>query len=362
MHNTAHARIDLAALRHNLTLVRSLCPTSKVMAMVKADAYGHGLIPVATALRDADGLAVARLDEALQLRRAGVTTRILLLGSLLDTDDLALCALQNIDVTAHDIATVQRIAANTRRGALRVWLKLDSGMHRLGLSPAEFAGADRLLRDAPGITELLHLTHLSSADDLTADTTEQQLATFAAARDTADIARTATAASVANSAALIARAAARSEWVRPGIMLYGENPLATTHALPLRPVMTLSTHVIALRRLPAGAAVGYNGIWTSARDSIVATLGIGYGDGYPRHAKNGTPVWIDGRCAPLVGRVSMDSISIDVTDCNAVAVGDKAQLWGPQLSASTVAAFADTISYELFTSIGSRVPRQYVGD
>ncbi|HSB95202.1 MAG TPA: alanine racemase, partial [Spongiibacteraceae bacterium] len=348
-------------LRHNLTLVRSLCPTSKVMAMVKADAYGHGLLPVAAALRDADGLAVARLDEALQLRRAGITTRILLLGSLLDTDDLALCAQQNIDVTAHDMATVQRIAANARRETLRVWLKLDSGMHRLGLAPAEFAIADRLLRNTPGITELLHLTHLSSADDLTVDTTERQLSAFTTAHDAADIAR-ATAASVANSAALIARANARSEWVRPGIMLYGENPLALTHALPLRPVMTLNTHVIALRRLPAGAAVGYNGTWTSARESVIATLGIGYGDGYPRHAKNGTPVWIDGRIVPLVGRVSMDSISIDVTDCNAVAVGDEAQLWGPQLSASTVATFAETISYELFTSIGSRVPRTYVGD
>jgi alanine racemase len=355
MHNTAHARIDLAALRHNLALVRSLCPTSKVMAMVKADAYGHGLVPVAHALGDADGLAVARLDEALQLRGAGIALRILLLGSLLDNDDLALCSLHNIDVTAHDMATVRRIAANTQRGPLRVWLKLDSGMHRLGLTPEEFGAADRLLREAKGIAELLHFTHLSSAENLSAAITDTQLETFAAAHD-----RAMSASSIANSAALITRDAARCEWVRPGIMLYGENPVAATHVLPLRPVMTLSAHVIALRRIAPGAAVGYNGTWISARDSVIATLGIGYGDGYPRHAKSGTPVWINGQCAPLVGRVSMDSISIDVTDCDAVAVGDEAQLWGPRLSASTVATFAETISYELFTSIGSRVPRIYV--
>jgi alanine racemase len=358
MHNTVQARIDLAALRHNLAQVRHLCPTSQVMAMVKADAYGHGLLPVAKALHDADGLAVARLDEALQLRRAGIGQRILLLGSLLDRDDLTLCSAQNIDVTVHDLDTVQRIVDHAQRAPLRVWLKLDSGMHRLGLDPDEFTQADRLLRAAPGIRELLHLTHLSSADDLANTATDTQLATFSAARS----ADGSSAPSIANSAAIIARAGAGSAWVRPGIMLYGENPLAASHPVPLRPVMSLRSVVIALRELPAGAAIGYNGTWTSARASVIATLGIGYGDGYPRHARSGTPVWINGRCAPLVGRVSMDSIAVDVTDCDRVAIGDEAQLWGPELSASTVAKFAETISYELFTSITARVPRIYVDD
>lgn len=356
MHNTVQARIDLAALRHNLAQVRTLCPTSQVMAMVKADAYGHGLIQVAKALRAADGLAVARLDEALQLRRAGIGQRILLLGTLLDRDDLTLCSAQNIDVTAHDIDTVQRIVDNAQRAPLRVWLKLDSGMHRLGLDPEEFGQADRLLRAAPGIVELLHLTHMSSADDLAAPATDAQLAAFRAARRPDD----SSAASIANSATIIARAGAGSSWVRPGIMLYGENPLAESHPLPLQPVMTLRTYVLALHELPAGAAVGYNGTWTTARPSTIATLGIGYGDGYPRHARSGTPVWINDACAPLVGRVSMDSITVDVTECGRVAVGDEAQLWGPQLSASDVAKFAGTISYELFTSITARVPRVYI--
>ena len=356
MHNTVHARIDLAALRHNLAQVRALCPSSQVMAMVKADAYGHGLVPVAKALRAADGLAVARLDEALQLRRAGIGQRILLLGTLLDRDDLALCSAQNIDVTAHDSDTVQRIVDNLQRAPLRVWLKLDSGMHRLGLDPEEFAQADRLLRAAPGLRELVHLTHMSSADDLAAGATDAQLAAFQAARQSG----AASIASIANSATIIARAGAGSAWVRPGIMLYGQNPLEQSHPLPLRPVMTLNSHVLALHELPAGAAIGYNGTWTTARPSIIATVGIGYGDGYPRHARSGTPVWIGGRCAPLVGRVSMDSITVDVTDCGRVAVGDEAQLWGAELSASAVAKFADTISYELFTSVTGRVPRIYV--
>lgn len=358
MHNTVQARIDLAALRHNLAQVRSLCPSSQVMAMVKADAYGHGLIPMAKALRDADGLAVARLGEALQLRRAGIGQRILLLGTLLDSDDLVLCAAQNIDVTAHDLDTVQRIVDNAQRAPLRVWLKLDSGMHRLGLAPAEFTQADQLLRAVPGIREVLHLTHMSSADDLADGATDTQLATFSAAHRTDGNSPT----SIANSATIIARAGAGSAWVRPGIMLYGENPLAATHPVPLRPVMSLRSHVIAVRELPAGAAIGYNGTWTTARPSVIATLGIGYGDGYPRHARSGTPVWINDRCAPLVGRVSMDSIAVDVTDCERVTIGDEAQLWGPQLSASTVAKFADTISYELFTSITARVPRVYVDE
>jgi alanine racemase len=248
-----------------------------------------------------------------------------------------------------------RIANNIQRAPLRVWLKLDSGMHRLGLTPDEFAGADRILRSAPGVAELLHLTHLSSAEDLTSPATRQQIRVFDAAHN----ALSDSAASAANSAALITQAVTHCEWVRPGIMLYGENPVAAMRALPLRPVMTLTANVIALRQLASGEAVGYNGTWTSARPSMIATIGIGYGDGYPRHAKNGTPVWINGQVALLAGRVSMDLITVDVTDCNHVAIGDEVQLWGPQLSASVVAEFADTISYELFTSIGSRVPRIY---
>lgn len=355
MLNTARALVDLAALRQNLAVVRSLCPASRIMAMVKADAYGHGLLPVAQALAAADGLAVARLEEGLQLRRAGITQRLLLLGSLLDEDDLRLCSARQIDVTAHDPATVARIAAVAADAPLRVWLKLDSGMHRLGLEPEAFRAADRQLRDQPGILEIVHMMHFASSEDFDSPAAEHQLACFSACH-----AGSHAAVSVANSAALIGRPESRGDWVRPGIMLYGGNPLAHSHPQPLRAVMNLRARVLAVRDIPAGASVGYNGIWTSRRPSRIATIGIGYGDGYPRHAANGTPVWVAGTRAPLVGRVSMDSLGVDVTDCPPVTVGMEVELWGEHLPAAEVAGHAGTIDYELFTSLSSRVPREYL--
>lgn len=356
MLNTTRALIDLSALRHNFAMVRQLCPTSRVMAMVKANAYGHGLLPVVEALADADGFAVARLEEAVELRRAGVERRILLLGTLLDDADLRLCSEQRIDVTAHDADTVERIAALAALAPLRVWLKLDAGMHRLGLAPAEFRAAEQRLRGRSGILELGHLMHFSSADEPGADATGEQLACFKAAHGASPAP-----VSLANSSALIACPETRADWVRPGIMLYGDNPLAASHPLPLRPVMSLRARVLAIRRIAAGERVGYNGTWSSARPSLIATIGIGYGDGYPRHAPSGTPVAIDGRLAPLAGRVSMDSIAVDITDCDNVSVGMEAELWGAQVPAATVARCAGTISYELFTSLGMRVPREYTG-
>lgn len=354
MLNTARVLIDLGALRHNFAVVRSLCPASRVMAMVKADAYGHGLLPAARALAEADGLAVARLDEALRLRDAGIRQRVLLLGTLLDEDDLKRCSAQNIDVTIHDTATAERVLAVAPAAPLRVWLKLDGGMHRLGLAPAEFSAWDRRLREVTGVTELSHLMHFASAEDFISPAAERQLDRFDGCHGDG------IAASLANSAALIARPATRRDWVRPGIMLYGDNPLADSHPLPLRPVMSLRARVLAVRDLAIGECVGYNATWTAARPSRIAAIGIGYGDGYPRHAPNGTPVWINGQRAPLAGRVSMDSITVDVTDCGAVAVGDEAELWGTGLPAAEVARHAGTISYALFTGVTTRVTREYV--
>jgi alanine racemase len=354
MLNTARALIDLGALRHNLSVVRALCPHSRIMAMVKADAYGHGLLPVAQALREADGLAVARLEEALQLRRAGVSQRLLLLGSLLDAGDLEICASERIDVEVHDEATAELVCR--RRGSpLNVWLKLDSGMHRLGLDPALFRAVDAWLRRTPTVAEIVHMTHFACADDPSSTHTARQLDCFRQAHGDSDAAI-----SVANSAALIAQPEARGDWVRPGIMLYGDNPLADSHPLPLQPVMTLCARVLAIREIAPGEGVGYGARWTSERPSRIATLGIGYGDGYPRHAASGTPVLFSGQRAPLAGRVSMDSITVDITDIDGVRVGDEAILWGEGLPAAEVARHADTISYELFTSIGSRVSRDYL--
>lgn len=357
MHNTARATIDLTALRHNVTQVRQLCPRSKILAMIKADAYGHGLLPTARALIDADGFAVARFDEALQLRHAGITQRILLLGTLLDRDELRVCSELAIDVTAHDLDSLELIDASAAEHPLRVWLELDSGMHRLGLNPREFELADKKLHSNPGVLEILHWTHFSDAEDLRADSNDQQLAIMHSTRTPTE-----RAVSIANSASILARPDTHETWVRPGLMLYGMNPLQEPHTLKLQGVMTLRANIIAIRHIKKGEAVGYNRTWIAARDSVIATIGIGYGDGYPRHAHNGTPVWINGRCVPLAGRVSMDSITVDITDHTAIRIGDEAELWGAQLSASVVARHADTISYELFTGVTTRVDRIYLGE
>jgi alanine racemase len=355
MRNTAVARINLAAIRENLTVVRALCPRSRIMAMVKADGYGHGLLPVAQALSAADGLGVARLQEALLLREHGVAQRLLVLGTLLDAEDLATCSRLRIDVTAHDNRSVACIAKQSQETPLRVWLKLDSGMHRMGLDPELFLDADRLLSKHPGVLELVHMTHFSHAADGGSAVTDGQLARFRDCHDQASNADV----SLANSAALISRRETRADWVRPGIMLYGDNPFGPAHSLRLRAAMTLSARVIALREIGLGESVGYGGTWTSSRRSRIGTIGIGYGDGYPRHASNGTPVWINGHLASLVGQVCMDSLMIDLTDCGRVSVGDEAILWGTELPCATIARHAATISYQLLTSIQDRVTREY---
>lgn len=355
MRNTIRARIDLSAVRSNLAVVRGLCSESRILAMVKADAYGHGLLPVARALESADGFGVARLEEALALRSAGVAKRIVLLPTLLDAEDLTICSEQCIDVTAHDEASVSSIALRAKRMPLRVWLKLDSGMHRNGLDGRAFVAADRLLSANPGILELIHMTHFSSAGSESSVAMERQTRTFWACTKMSSNAN----ASLANSAALIAKPETRAQWVRPGIMLYGENPLGARYSVPLRSVMSLHSHIISLRKIRTGEAVGYNERWRCTRLSHIATVGIGYGDGYPRHARDGTPVLVSGRIVPLVGQVSMDYLTVDVTDCEHVSVGDEVTLWGEELPASIIAECANTISYELFTSLHPRVTRQY---
>jgi alanine racemase len=353
MMNTATAHIDLSALQKNLSTVRQLCPHSRVMAVVKADAYGHGLVRVAQSLASADGLAVARLSEAVTLRNAGFTNRVLLLATLLDASDVATCGQLHIDVTVHDNISLRLVMKQAQHTPLRVWLKLDSGMHRVGLEPEEFIRADSLLSQHPGIDEMVHMTHFS--DVCNPVTTERQLLCFHRIHEESPGARV----SIANSAALIARADTHADWVRPGIMLYGDNPMSATHDVPLLPVMTLTAKVIAIRQIGVGESVGYNERWSSKRPSRIGTIGIGYGDGYPRHARNGTPVWIDGQIAPLVGQVSMDSLMVDLTDCDECTPGSDVILWGKELPAKEVANHAGTISYELFTSVQRRVPRLY---
>lgn len=354
MLNTVTAVIETATLRRNLAAIRALCRDSRIVAMVKADGYGHGIVESARAFADADAYGVARLAEAMTLRASGLKKRILLMATALGSDDLRWCSSEDVDVVVHDGSSLGAVLDVAPSAPLKVWLELDSGMHRLGLTENEFVAADRRLRGAPGIREIVHMTHFAGADERDPASLEAQRDAF----ERCHAAHPATPQCIANSAALLRRPELRRDWVRPGIALYG-CPSWPAAELPLTPAMTLSTRVVAIRSVAPGDAVGYAGTWIAQRPSVIATLGIGYGDGYPRHAPTGTPVLIHGRCAPLCGRVSMDSLAVDVTDIGDVAVGTEAVLWGRDLSAEVIAGHANTIAYHLFAALTARVDRHY---
>jgi alanine racemase len=347
------ARVRLAALRHNLAAVRRAAPSSRVLAVVKANAYGHGLVPVARALGDSDGFAVARLDEALLLRRAGITAPLVVLEGAFGPDELDQVAAHGLDVVVHAWWQVELLESRAERDGFSVWLKVDTGMNRLGFRVEECAAALARIRACPAVSGAPRLmTHLAVADEVTHPGTPMQLERFAAIAESAGCEL-----SVANSAGVLAWPASHAHWVRPGLMLYGVSPFAgrTAASFELEPAMTLETSVIALREVKAGEAVGYGATWVAGADCRVAIAAIGYGDGYPRHLPNGAPVFIDGRVLPLVGRVSMDMIAIDVSRLPDVAVGATVELWGRNLPVEHVASAAGTIAYELLCGISQRV-------
>lgn len=359
MLSRAKAHIDLAALRHNLSQVKSLAPDAKILAVIKADAYGHGITEVAEALEGVHGFAVARLQEAAALRDYGLQSRLLVLSEHLQSTELEFCAQRDLDVVVHSATTLEWLQQASLPGPLNLWLKFDSGMHRLGLDRKAMQRLAAALTDTESIAELRYMTHFCSADETEAQITLNQISAFEEAIATLPPAEC----SLANSAALIRGFSNRSEWIRPGIMLYGANPLPPAlqqkHSVDLKPVMTLTAPIIGTRRIRTGESVGYNHRWTAARDSVIATVAIGYGDGYPRHARQGTPTLIADQVAPLAGTVSMDMITVDITDCQGVNIGDEVTLWGKGLPAEHIAECAATISYELFTSVTPRVQRIY---
>ncbi len=348
------AVVDAAALRHNLHQARRAAPDSRVMAVIKANAYGHGIVPTAKALAEADGFAVARIGEGLALRAAGLTNRILLLEGVFSADQLAAAAQARFELMVHSFQQLELLEALAGDAHVTAWIKVDSGMNRLGFRLDEFPAAyERLRRNVRVHADPTLVTHLASADDRRDPKTRQQLDAFAAA--TAGMAG---ARSIANSAGVLAWPTARADWVRPGLMLYGVSPFpsGTGAELGLRPAMTLRTEVIAVKDVKAGEAVGYGGSWTAARDTRMAVVAAGYGDGYPRGSSVGTPVQIGARRAPLIGRVSMDMIAVDVTDLPPVTVGDPVVLWGREIPVEEVAAHAGAIAWDLLCGVSQRVP------
>ncbi len=342
----AQAFIDLSALRHNLHRARLHAPGARVMAIVKADAYGHG-IQAARAL-DADAFGVACLEEALALRRAGITAPIVLLEGFLHRDELPLILEEGLSVVIHSPWQVKALRAFSRLPPL--WLKIETGMHRLGLAPEEMRA---ILSSLPPDTGLM--THLACADTPHHPLNAVQIGRFFEAAGHLPGPK-----SLANSAALMALPQARGDWVRPGLMLYGASPFParTGDELGLKPAMTFTTRLIAVKRCRRGEAIGY-GASPCPEDMPVGIAAAGYGDGYPRHAPPGTPVLVNGTRASLIGRVSMDMLHIDLRACPGARVGDTVCLWGEGLPVEEVARWAGTLPYELFCRLTPRVKRTY---
>jgi len=326
------------------------------MAVIKANAYGHGLVPAAKALAETDGFSVARLDEGLALRAAGLANRILLLEGVFSSEQLAVAAQQRFDLMVHSVEQLELLEARAGSAVISAWIKVDSGMNRLGFRVEHFADAyARLRRIANVAADPTLVTHLANADDRRDTKTVAQLQAFAAATAALPGER-----SIANSAALLAWPDTRADWVRPGLVLYGVSPFpsGTGADLGLRPAMTLQTEVIAVKEVREGETVGYGGAWRAARDSRMAVVAAGYGDGYPRSVESGTPLLVNGRRAPIVGRVSMDMITVDVTDLPGVATGDPVVLWGDGVPVEEIARHAGTIPYELICGVSQRVQHE----
>jgi len=353
MRPAAYAVLDQAALKHNLKRVRQCVPSARVMAVIKANGYGHGLVRVANALREADAFAVARVDEGIHLRDQGIEQRITVLEGFTCRDELEQHFKFDLEPVIHTPDQLQWLESGGNRGSLSVWLKLDTGMHRLGVDGADFPSIHQRLRRCRAIRQPVSLmTHLASADLLDNPTTERQIRRFGEWTVGCEGAR-----SIANSAGILGWRRSHSDWVRPGIMLMGASPFADRDgsAHGLLPVMTLHSRLLAVKHLEPGDTVGYGGDWVCTRPTRLGVVAVGYGDGYPRSAKSGTPVLVNGRKVSLVGRVSMDMITVDLSDCPDARIDDPVVLWGKGLPVEDVARWASTIPYTLLCAITQRV-------
>lgn len=357
--------IDVDALRHNLAVMRAHAPHARVWAVVKANAYGHGLQAAFAAFADADGLALLDVADARALRQMGWHKPLLLLEGAFDTGDLDVMAELDLDTVVVAEHQARALIAATRVPP-RVWIKLNTGMNRLGFSPSRDAS---LLREIiPAISARLGaapgwMTHFSDADANQGWCVQLERFQQALPALVALCGGVSSPASLANTAATLSAPPTHADWVRPGIGLYGGSPFAaqpdgrSAGDLGLRAGQTLTSRVIAVQDISTGEAVGYGSRFRAQRPSRIAVVAAGYADGYPRNAPDGTPVWVAGRIAPLAGRVSMDMITVDITDHPAADVGSPVELWGGQLAVDDVARCCDTIGYELMTRVTARVPR-----
>ena len=347
------ATLDLSALRGNFAVARQHAGEARLWAVIKANAYGHGLMRAAEALDDlADGYALLDLDDAVALREAGYRQPILLLEGFFEADELPLFAEYGLTPVVHALEQIEMLTGAALPTRLPVYLKINTGMNRLGLSLESFHAALTALETLPSVASVTLMTHFADAD------LERgigwQMARFV---ESAQGCRHPV--SLANSAALLRFPEVRRGWARPGIMLYGSSPFPqdeTAEQLGLRPVMTLSSELIAVHDLQKGDRVGYGGVFSADEPMRIGIVACGYADGYPRHAPTGTPILVEGHRTRTVGRVSMDMIMVDLTGIPAAGIGSPVVLWGEGLPVDDVAAAAGTVSYELLCALAQRVP------
>lgn len=352
MSRPTYMKIDLAALKHNFERVRDLAAGRSVVAMVKANAYGHGITRIAHALPQADALGVASLEEGLILRDAGITQSIMLAEGLFYPDEIMEAARHHFTLVVHHMPHVEMLEKARVAQPFNVWIKINTGMHRLGIDPADLPDVYARLMAAESVSKPIGLmTHFAEADSIESDTTAQQLALFNQVTANFPGPR-----SMANSAAILAWPATHGDWVRPGLMLYGASPFKDKTGLDyqLRPVMTLSSRLIAITPVKKGGRIGYGGVWEAPEELRVGVVGVGYGDGYPQFAKCGTPVLVNGVECPLVGRVSMDMLTVDLRNLPQAQIGDPVVLWGEGLPVERVAASSNTSAYEILTRMTPR--------
>ena len=341
----ARALIDLDALRHNHLIARNR-HKGRIFAVVKANAYGHGAVACARALsQDTDGYAVAFLEEALALRDAGIKEPILLLEGVFEPAELLEAVRHGFWPVVHHPEQVKMIVKADLPAPIRIWLKINSGMNRAGLSPVDVQRIWQQLIASGKVEECGFMSHFARADEPDCDATAQQIRIFDEATKSLPGAR-----SLANSAAILGWPDAHRDWARPGIMLYGADPMPG-EGNGLRPVMTLESRIIAVRNLAAGEPVGYGARFVATRPTRVGLVAMGYADGYPRSAPNGVPVAVDNKLTTLIGRVSMDMLTVDLTDLPEAGIGSVVELWGKQVSVNQVAQAAGTISYELLCNV-----------
>lgn len=347
------ASIHLAAMQHNLSVAKRCAPESKVWAVIKANAYGHGLARGMRAFADADGLALIEVDNAASLREMGWNKPILLLEGFFDEADLEVVSRSRLEVAVHCNEQIEMLERAQLEAPVNVHLKMNSGMNRLGFLPEQYAAAHARLRAIPVIGHITLMTHFANADDAANPgmPLAEQIRRFRQVTEQLPGER-----SMANSAAVLTEPGLAADWVRPGIMLYGGTPGGkTAEEFGLKPAMTLESEIIGIQFVKQGDAVGYGSRFVADKPMPVGVIACGYADGYPRHAPGGTPVIVDGHMAGIVGRVSMDMITVDLSRVPAAHVGSKVTLWGEALPIDEVANAAGTIGYELMCALAPRV-------